>query len=155
MVNSHGSELHLHCCACGFAYELGEKLNIPVTLETALREIGLANGRVDPATLYPGNCPEAIDGFWADPVAKSPPGGEPFTRFPGACQRLWMQSSAITPGKHLLVVAHGGVIRLIIAQVLGMPASNIFRMDVPYAAVSRELWSSRLEPDSSFSRRQL
>ncbi len=120
-----------------FAYELGEKLNIPVTLETALREIGFGEWEgVDPATLY-RNCPEAIDRFWADPVANPPPGGEPFTRFQARVSGALDAIISHYTGKHLLVVAHGGVIRLIIAQVLGMPASNIFRMDVPYAAVSR------------------
>ncbi|MCB1880171.1 MAG: alpha-ribazole phosphatase family protein [Chromatiaceae bacterium] len=123
-------------CA-NFAHELGRELNVPVTLESRLGEIGFGEWEgMDPAILY-RDCPEAIDNFWVDPGAYPPPGGESFIRFQ---QRVGAALDSILqnyPSEHLLVVAHGGVIRMIIARVLGMPAGNIFRMDVPYAAVSR------------------
>lgn len=123
-------------CA-NFAQELGRELNVPVKLESRLGEIGFGEWEgIDPAILY-RDCPKAIDDFWTDPGAHPPPGGESFTRFQ---QRVGAALDSIMhnhPGEHLLVVAHGGVIRMIIARVLGMPAGNIFRMDVPYAAVSR------------------
>ena len=40
-------------------------------------------------------------------------------------------------GKHLLVVCHAGVIRMLLAQVLGMPAQNAYRIQVGSAAISR------------------
>ena len=120
-----------------FAFELGSQLDIPVTLEARLSEIGFGEWEgLDPAVLY-RDCPQAIDGFWTDPAANPPPGGEPFIRFQsrvGEAMQLMLHDYA---SQHLLVVAHGGVIRMLIAQVLGMPTSNIFRMEVPYAAVSR------------------
>jgi alpha-ribazole phosphatase/probable phosphoglycerate mutase len=37
----------------------------------------------------------------------------------------------------VLVVAHAGVIRMIMAQVLAMPLSHLFRIQVGNAAISR------------------
>lgn len=72
-------------------------------------------------------------------MANPPPGGEPFPQFQLRVKAALQNILHGYTGRHLLIVAHGGVIRMIIAQVLGMPASNIFRMEVPYAAVSRIL----------------
>lgn len=135
-------------CA-NFARDLGERLNIPVTLETRLGEIGFGEWEgVEPASLY-RNCPEAIENFWANPVTHPPPGGEPFTSFQTRVNQALDTILCDYAGKHLLVVAHGGVIRVIIAQVLGMPFGNIFRMDVPYAAASR-IVVERARPRLSF-----
>jgi len=123
-------------CA-NFARELGLEQNIPVSLETRLGEIGFGEWEgIDPASLY-RSCPEAINNFWLDPTTNPPPGGEDFTRFQARVSEAWEGIIQDYVGTHTLVVAHGGVIRMIVAQVLGLPASNIFRMDVPYAAVSR------------------
>lgn len=120
-----------------FARDLGKTLSIPVTLEARLSEIGFGDWEgMDPARLY-RDCPEAIDGFWTDPESNPPPGGESFSRFQARVSEALEGIFRGYAGEHLLVVAHGGVIRMIIAQVLGMPAANIFRMEVPYAAVSR------------------
>jgi alpha-ribazole phosphatase/probable phosphoglycerate mutase len=125
-------------CA-NFAHALGSELNIPVTEEVRLSEIGFGEWEgVDLASLY-RDCPEAIDGFWADPPNNPPPGGESFTLFQARVSEALNAILCDYAGKHLLLVAHGGVIRMIIAQVLSMPTEKIFRMEVPYAAVSRIL----------------
>ncbi len=123
-------------CA-NFARELGLKQDIPVIEEARLIEIGFGEWEgVKPARLY-RDCPQAIDRFWTDPSAYPPPGGESFSGFQMRVTQAVDNIKDNYPGEHLLVVAHGGVIRMIVAQVLGMPAANIFRMDVPYAAISR------------------
>ena len=59
------------------------------------------------------------------------------TEFESRVVRAFQAAIETHQGKHLLMVAHGGVIRMAIAHVLGMPPANIFRMEVPYAALSR------------------
>lgn len=122
-----------------FARELGSRLHIPVSVEERLREIGFGEWEGISPSLLHRECPQAINGFWSDPVAHPPPGGEPFTQFQSRVETALETIMHDYNGSHLLIVAHGGVIRMIIAQILGMPASNIFRMEVPYAAVSRIL----------------
>jgi len=40
-------------------------------------------------------------------------------------------------GGQIAIVSHGGVIRIVLADVLGMPAANIFRIGQSYGAVNR------------------
>ena len=59
------------------------------------------------------------------------------TRFQSRVESAWQDTQIHYQGRHVLLVAHGGVNRMIIGKVLGIPVSNLFRMDVPYAAISR------------------
>jgi alpha-ribazole phosphatase len=51
-------------------------------------------------------------------------------------------------GEHVLLVAHGGTIRVLLAQVLAMPLTRIANLDVPYASASRvRIHHSQNQPD--------
>lgn len=125
-------------CA-NFALELGREMKIPVLQEGRLREIGFGEWEgVDLATLY-RRCPKAVNRFWADPEHNPPPGGEYFPSFQARVSAALDGIIHDFEGEHVLVVCHGAVIRMIIALVLGMPTDRLFRLEVPYAAVSRIL----------------
>jgi alpha-ribazole phosphatase/probable phosphoglycerate mutase len=49
----------------------------------------------------------------------------------------WDALLAAHAGEHLLVVCHAGVIRMLLAQALGMPLENVYRIQVGSAAISR------------------
>ena len=120
-----------------FARELGERHQLEVTEEARLREIGFGAWEgADPEALHNSD-PQAVANFWADPPAYPPPGGEPFEQFRARVGAALDDLLDTSPGQRTLVVAHGGVNRMLIAQVLGMPLSHLFRMEIPYAAVSR------------------
>lgn len=75
--------------------------------------------------------------FWQSPVGVCPPGGEPFDDFAGRVidnWRTWLQTAA---GNRRLLVAHGGVIRVLLAHLTGMPMSSLWRLHLPYASWSR------------------
>lgn len=122
-------------CAA-FADDLSGRIGVPCIEDERLRELGFGEweGRV-PAELYQ-EIPDALARFWSDPVAYPPPGGEAMLQFQSRVEAAWMDIQR-DHGDHLLIVAHGGVNRIIIAAVLGMPLSHLFRIDIPYAGVSR------------------
>ena len=120
-----------------FARQLANEQGIGVSEEPRLREIGFGDWEgADPAALY-AEFPEAVSRFWEDPTVNTPPEAEPFYRFQGRVLEALDALKSDYQGQHILVVAHGGVIRMLLSHVLGMPASNLFRMEVPFAAVSR------------------
>ncbi len=123
-------------CAA-FARELGRHLELSVHEEHRFQEIGFGDWEgADPAELYE-RVPEAVNNFWSDPAAHPPPGGEPFGQFQERVVAALESVMENHRSRHVLVVCHGGVIRMLVAHVLGMPPVNMFRMEVPYAAVSR------------------
>lgn len=120
-----------------FAEELAEARTVPLHVDERFREIsfGAWEGRT-PAELEAAD-PQGMAAFWDDPVANWPSGGEPFDRFQVRIAAAWDDLLRAHPGEHLLLVAHGGVIRAILFHVLGVPPRNFFRIQVPYAGISR------------------
>ena len=125
----------LRCRA--FANALGERVGLPVQPEPRFREIGFGDWegktRDELERLIPGQ----VVRFYQDPVNHRPPGAEPLDAF---CARVHAGFTDLVEryaGQSLLVVAHAGVIRAILAQVLGMPAAGMYRIHVANAARSR------------------
>ena len=120
-----------------FANSFGEKLQRPVQVEERLREISFGEWEGRTAGEIIEESPNAITRFWNDPINHPPPGGESLDRFSQRVEAAWSDLCVEHRGKHILLVSHGGVIRMIIGQLLGMPLNNLFRLEVPMAAVSR------------------
>lgn len=122
-----------------FAEELTDRLDLFLSVEERLKEIGFGEweGR-KPDELYDED-PHAVGRFWADPISYPPPDAESMILFQARVEAAWQDLMIHHQGRHLLVVAHGGVNRMIIGKVLGTPLSHLFRMDIPYAGVSRIL----------------
>ncbi len=75
--------------------------------------------------------------FFADPLNATPPNGEPMNVFERRVLAAWRELLQQMRGEHVLLVAHGGTIRVLLAQVLAMPLNRIANLDVPYASASR------------------
>jgi alpha-ribazole phosphatase len=79
---------------------------------------------------------------WAEnPLEFSPVGGESTTQVK---ERAIPEIERIIKkhaGGHVAVVAHGGINRIVLCHILGMPLENIFRIEQDYAAVNIvEFW---------------
>ncbi len=133
---SHIIASPLKRCAA-FAEELAAQRGLPLTLDARLMEIGFGEweGRT-PAELEADD-PQRLIRFWSDPEAHTPPGAEPIGQFSSRIQAVWQEILHRHAGEHVLLVAHAGVIRMIIAHVLGAPARNAFRIQVPSSGITR------------------
>lgn len=121
-----------------FALKLAGQRQLPLQEEPRLQEIGFGEWEGRTSEQIMTRTPEALTRFWSDPVNYPPPGGESVTDFHhrvSGAWRYWQQEAA---GKRVLVVCHGGVIRMILAEVLGIPLDRSFSViAVPYACRSR------------------
>ncbi len=120
-----------------FAHALGQPLAIPIMVEERFQEMhfGEWEGRTSVELL--ANDRSRLTRFWRDPLNNPPPGGEDLRDFHRRVQSGWEALVSQHPGQSLLVVAHSGVIRMILGLVLQMPLQNLSRMVVEYASVSR------------------
>ncbi|WP_462321717.1 histidine phosphatase family protein [Halochromatium sp.] len=119
-------------CA-GFADQLGAQLGVPVEHWEALRErdFGAWEGlRADQIPL------QDLTQFWADPSAYDPPDSEPFAAFRQRVLDGWRRVME-QPGDHRLLITHGGVIRVILGGLLGIPPQRLLLIEVPTACLSR------------------
>lgn len=122
-----------------FAEALSDQWRLPITLEPDLREMHFGDweGR-EYADIW-DNDPQLR--LWGeDPERHTPPNGEPLADFAvrvlGASERLARTHS----DEHLLIVTHGGVIRLLLTQAQGRPRSEMRQMSVPYAHFATLGW---------------
>ncbi|NCC95151.1 MAG: histidine phosphatase family protein [Opitutae bacterium] len=74
--------------------------------------------------------------FWADPVGYTPAGAEPLMRFRERVLGAWQEVDDWA-GEGTLVVTHGGVIRVWIAECLRMPPDAAVQIEVPHACLTR------------------
>jgi alpha-ribazole phosphatase len=116
-----------------FAEELAEQRGLPLSLDPALQELhfGAWEGR-SAAELMVRDA-DALGRFWTDPSAFTPPGGEPLVEFEArvldAVQRLELNHA----GERLLLVTHGGVMRLLLAGARGLPPADLLQVNVSHA----------------------
>jgi alpha-ribazole phosphatase len=114
----------------------GESLRLQPEIVPALAELdfGVFEGMPyqDIERLYP----EEYKMWMKHPTRVAFPGGESFSEM---AQRVLQFASAL-PEKHqnqaVVIVAHGGVNRIILANALSMPNEMIFRVDQRYAGLS-------------------
>lgn len=126
----------LRRCA-DFAAELAAACGLPLQFEANLRELhfGAWEGRSAAELMH--SDAEALGRFWDDPYAFTPPDGEPVaafeTRVLGAVERLRRDCA----GRRLLLVTHGGVMRLLLARARGLPCRALLQVTVAHGALHR------------------
>ena len=126
----------LQRCAL-FAQELGAHLGLPVQREPALQELHFGEWEGRSAAQLMDTHADELGRFWADPYAYTPPGGETVLAFAarvlGGIERL--QRDCV--GKRVLLVTHGGVMRLLLARARGLPREQLLQVEVGHGALMR------------------
>ncbi len=119
-----------------FAEALAERAGLPLTVAEDLREIGFGQWEGRNKRVARALDPAAWEAFYADPVAHPPPGAEPVADFQRRVTDCYRELVAAHRGEHLLVVAHAGVMRAIVAQLLGGGPAALFRLQIDYAGMA-------------------
>ncbi len=81
--------------------------------------------------------PELMEKMWQDPMGFCAPEGEAVTDFSVRIEQAWSDLLLQHQGKRILLVCHGGVMRLLLKQLLLLAPEAMNRFAIPYAAVSR------------------
>ena len=118
-----------------FADELGARLNLPVTLEKDLQELHFGAWEGQSAAALMETDAEGLGLFWADPYSFTPPDGEPVSAFSdrvlGAVARLHQAYA----GERVLLISHGGVMRLLLAQARDLPREQLLNVEVGHGGL--------------------
>jgi alpha-ribazole phosphatase len=85
--------------------------------------------------------PLEFDGWTGNPVKYSPIGGESTLDVGLRVTRATENIVESHPGENIAIIAHGGVNRIILCEIMGIQLENIFRIEQDYAAVNIiEFW---------------
>lgn len=120
-----------------FAEALSKKYMIPCEVEDNFKEIGFGcwEGRT-PDQIKADNLQE-YENFYLDPVNCRPAGAEPLDSFIQRVTKSYQLALERYTGKHILIVAHAGVNRALIANALSAPPVGLYRIKVNNAGLSR------------------
>lgn len=118
-----------------FADELGARLNLPVSLDKDLQELHFGAWEGQSAAALMATDAEGLGRFWADPYSFTPPEGEPVSDFSdrvlGAVARLYQAYA----GERVLLISHGGVMRLLLARARGLPREQLLNVEVGHGGL--------------------
>ncbi|MBJ2242158.1 alpha-ribazole phosphatase family protein [Pseudomonas sp. MF6768] len=130
-----------------FAEELGARLNLPVNLEQDLQELHFGAWEGQSAVQLMETDAEALGLFWADPYSFTPPDGEPVEAFSQRVRDAVLRLHQLYAGQRVLLISHGGVMRLLLAQARGLPREQLLNVEVGHGG----LFSLRVEADGVLS----
>lgn len=132
----------LRCWA--FAEQYASTRRLPLNVIDAWQEIGFGVWEGLTPTQVRQERAAEYRAFRADPVAGRPPGAETAADFrqrvlAAWCDRVPVPSDAVSDSRRILLVAHAGVIRLLVGAILEAPDATLSRLDCAYASRSRLL----------------
>ena len=120
-----------------FGEELAERHSLPLGFDERFMEIGFGAWEGLTRDQISADDPQALQQFYNDPIQFRPPGAETLVDFQQRVVSAWDDLLEAKSGQQVLLVAHAGVIRMIIGHVLGMPLTRMFRLYVANAGISR------------------
>ncbi|MEH6470855.1 MAG: histidine phosphatase family protein [Halopseudomonas sp.] len=130
------------------AQRLAERLGLPLQLDDRLREIDFGDWDGLLQLQVWQQHPSQVLAFWQDPETNPPPSAESIHSLQQRVAEMlqcWLAGSANDASeRHLLCVCHGGVIRTLLCQLLGMPVVAGHQLSLDYGSFSRiELYRDR------------
>ena len=120
-----------------FAQALSEKLDIPISQDDRLKEVGFGAWEGKTGAELRLLDPDILARFYEDPITHRPQGAEPLHQFSERVNNALQSAISTHQGKHLLVIAHAGVIRAILTHALSAPLLSMYRLSIATASLSR------------------
>ncbi len=133
----------LRRCA-DFARDLAQRHALPLVFDARLREIhfGAWEGKTVSDLLAAE--PEAVARFWRDPVNYPPPGAEDVRALEARVLLAWEELVMRHAGEQVLVVTHGGPLRILLGRAQRLSLTESLRLEV--AQAQRFRMQARQEP---------
>jgi len=120
-----------------FGEHLNSEHDIPLQVEDNWQEIDYGDWDGMLIKDWRVAAADQFKAFRNDLSKLSPPNGEPYLVFKDRILTAWQALCAKPDGSHILVITHGGVMRVVIPTVLGMPLNKTFPLNIPFACLSR------------------
>ena len=131
-------DVHVYCSPLRRAVESAGLLagRRPVTVDDRLREIDFGAFEGLPYTEIEQRYPDLFRAWMAHPTGVTFPGGEPFEAMAGRVRDALTELRRRRTGQTTIVVAHGGVNRIVLADALGLPLASMFRLAQDHGCVN-------------------
>lgn len=129
----------LQRCAA-FARELTLARELPLRIDARLAEYHFGDWQGVPIERIAEEQGDALARFWADPVKHPPPGAETFDAFRERLSAALDDIAMRATGQRVLVITHGGAIRLLRCLVERRSYGDMAGIEVPHASLHPLPW---------------
>ncbi len=120
-----------------FASELSKQKASRLEINPGFQELNFGRWEGKTAAEITHTDPDALLNFYEDPEANPPPDSEKLNFFRERIRSCWHKTVQEHPDKHLLIITHAGVIRMLFSLLLDIPLCNTFRIQVNHACKTR------------------
>lgn len=120
-----------------FAEHLAEAIDVPLTVELDWQEIDYGDWDGMLLSQWRESAAYQFREFRKDITALAPPNGEDFISFRDRILNAWQRILQKPDGSRILLVTHGGVMRVVIPTVLDLPLNKTGVLEIPFACLSR------------------
>lgn len=120
-----------------FSQDLAKRNNTPLEVDPRLEEFNFGDWEGRALDEVWSADQERVLAFWNDPVNCPPPNGESLAVMQDRVIRVLDSIHRQYRGQHVLLVTHGGVIRLLIGYLLQTPMRAVRQLSIDYGSLSR------------------
>jgi broad specificity phosphatase PhoE len=120
-----------------FAQEHAAEKDIPVAIENDFREIHFGEWEGQLVSEVWKNDQEFVMQYYSQPGSVTPVDGEHIQAVQDRVVAAFTKVLTDYKNQHVLVVQHGGTIRLLLAHLMQSPLTAITRIEVAYASMTR------------------
>lgn len=120
-----------------FAEELSQNLQIDLAVIEQWQEIDYGDWDGMPLSEWRQQAAGQFKEFRKDLSKLVPPNGEDYLSFRDRVLAAWQALTELEDGSHVLLVTHGGVLRVVLPTVLGMELNRSNPLHIPFACFSR------------------
>lgn len=121
-----------------FAEALANERGWPLYQDADLRELNFGDWEGCTIEQIKARDGKRLAEFWAGDEDYPAPGGETLAAFQQRVASAWAYWVKRLQGQRILLVCHSGVIRMVMAEILGISAArSVANVQVPYASRSR------------------
>lgn len=104
------------------------------TVDERLKELNFGTWELQP---WANIKPNELNPWMADFVIHNPPNGENFIDLANRCGQFWTELIEKQSDKNIIIITHAGIIRSILAHILGFPLKNAFSLQIDYASITK------------------
>jgi len=118
-----------------FATLLSQQLAIPLEFNDDLKEMYFGEWEGRTAAELMDEAPKHLSQFWHDPEQYPPPGGERLSKFQHRILRARDDILNRSSQQRVLIITHGGVIRVLLCHDRQKPVTELLDIDVKHGGL--------------------
>lgn len=120
-----------------FAQKFSAKAAIPLQIEARIQEMNFGNWISKTSQAIWATDQVGLQQLWSDPLSFTAPQGESMQTFIERVTEAWADLTQLYAGQRVLLITHGGVIRVLLAHSLGIGYAQTLRFELAYGQAVR------------------